>query len=209
MNNIRVVTRDTKWEMQEVWEYGGTDRGFADYLGDHAKAQVAGKAPEDVPWKKLNLQFFAEGAEQKTNVQLMSNVKIEKKLNSLSGTYSGADNIAEGAKLKEYYRRAEKHGTDSIHELDDGRIRFYEKIKPAKTEGEMAGARLVEEWNPDNGNIRVWYETLDHFGNIRQVRPDPRVTGGVKVHYGFDASGKYIGNWIPRKWEVYGYVSTN
>ena len=35
VSNIRVVTKDTKWEMQEVWEYGGTDRSFADYLGDH------------------------------------------------------------------------------------------------------------------------------------------------------------------------------
>ena len=70
VNNIRVVTRDTKWEMQEVWEYGGTDRSFMDYLGDHAKEQVAGKAPEDAPWRKLNLQFFAEGADQRVNGQL-------------------------------------------------------------------------------------------------------------------------------------------
>ena len=70
VNNIRVVTRDTKWEMQEVLEYGGTDRSFADYLGDHAKGQVAGKAPEDAPWRKLNLQFFAEGADQRVNGQL-------------------------------------------------------------------------------------------------------------------------------------------
>ena len=55
VNNIRVVTRDTKWEMQEVLEYGGTDRSFADYLGDHAKEQVAGKAPADAPWRKRGI----------------------------------------------------------------------------------------------------------------------------------------------------------
>ena len=73
VSNIRVVTKDTKWEMQEVWEYGGTDRSFMDYLGDHAKEQVAGKAPEDAPWRKLNLQFFAEGADKKTKPKAMEN----------------------------------------------------------------------------------------------------------------------------------------
>ena len=112
---------------------------------------------------------------------------------------SGADNIADAAKLKEYYRQAEKYGTGSIKELDDGRFRFYEELKPARTQGQMAGARHVREWNPYTGLKRDWYETLDYNGNIRQVRPDPNITGGVKVHYMFDSEGNYIGNWIPKK----------
>lgn len=84
---------------------------------------------------------------------------------------TGADNIADGAKLKSYYKQAEKYGTDSIKELSDGRYRFYGKLKPALKEGEMAGARLVREWNPATDVKRTWYETLDHAGNIRQVRP--------------------------------------
>ena len=99
--------------------------------------------------------------------------------------------------MKEYYRQAEKYGTGSIKELENGRFRFYEEIKPARTKGEMAGARHVREWDPYSGLKRDWYETIDHNGNIRQVRPDPNITGGVKVHYMFDSEGKYIGKWSP------------
>ena len=114
-----------------------------------------------------------------------------------SSSISGADNIADAARLKEYYKQAEKYGTGSIKELENGRFRFYEEIKPARTNGEMAGARHVREWDPYSGLKRDWYETIDHNGNIRQVRPDPNITGGVKVHYMFDSEGKYIGKWSP------------
>ena len=114
-----------------------------------------------------------------------------------SSSISGADNIADAARLKEYYKQAEKYGTGSIKELENGRFRFYEEIKPARTNGEMAGARHVREWDPYTGLKRDWYETIDHNGNIRQVRPDPNITGGVKVHYMFDSEGKYIGKWSP------------
>lgn len=58
-------------------------------------------------------------------------------------------------------------------------MRFYGELTPAKTPGEMAGARLVREWNPATGAQRTWYETLDHNGVIRIVRPEtegPRST---------------------------------
>ena len=122
-----------------------------------------------------------------------TNIKKIPKLNS------GADNIAQGAKLKEYYRQAEKYGAGSIKEMNNGKIRFYGEIKPANKKGEMMGARLVREWNPYNDGKREWYETLDHAGKIRQVRPSPNITGGIKVHYMFDANGKYIGSWSPTK----------
>ena len=114
-----------------------------------------------------------------------------------SSNISGADNIADAARLKEYYRQAEKYGTGSIKELENGRFRFYGKLKPARTKGEMAGLRQVREWDPYSGLKRDWFETVDHNGNIRQVRPDPNITGGVKVHYMFDSEGNYIGKWSP------------
>ena len=114
-----------------------------------------------------------------------------------SSSISGADNIADAARLKEYYRQAEKYGTGSIKELENGRFRFYGKLKPARTKGEMAGLRQVREWDPYSGLKRDWFETVDHNGNIRQVRPDPNITGGVKVHYMFDSEGNYIGKWSP------------
>ena len=61
----------------------------------------------------------------------------------------------------------------------------------------MAGLRQVREWDPYSGLKRDWFETVDHNGNIRQVRPDPNITGGVKVHYMFDSEGNYIGKWSP------------
>ncbi|WP_028235174.1 hypothetical protein [Pseudobutyrivibrio sp. MD2005] len=114
-----------------------------------------------------------------------------------SSSISSADNIADAARLKEYYKQAEKYGTGSIKELENGRFRFYEEIKPARTNGEMAGARHVRERDPYSGLKRDWYETIDRNGNIRQVRPDPNITGGVKVHYMFDSEEKYIGKWSP------------
>ncbi len=99
------------------------------------------------------------------------------------------------AEYPEYIRQAKKYGKDHIKELSDGRIRFYGTLKPADKSGEMAGARLVREWNPNTGKERTWFETLDHSNNIRQVRPSVDVTGGTKVHYQFDVNGNYIGQW--------------
>ena len=83
--------------------------------------------------------------------------------------------------------------------MPDGRFRFYEEIKPAITQGEMAGARHVREWNPETRVKRDWYETIDHSGNIRQIRQSPDITVGVKVHYMFDVDGNYTGSWSPKK----------
>ena len=132
-------------------------------------------------------------------VSARNTVGSETRYGKSSGKYSGADNIADAVRLKEYYRQAEKYGTGSIKELQDGRFRFYEDLKLAKKQGEMVGARHVREWNPYTDYKRDWYETLDHYGNIRQVRPDPNITGGIKVHYMFDIDGVYTGNWIPNK----------
>lgn len=57
----------------------------------------------------------------------------------------------------------------------------------------MTGWRTVREWNPATGNKRTWHETLDNYGNIRQVRPE--FNNGTKTHYLFDKNGKYTGKW--------------
>lgn len=66
---------------------------------------------------------------------------------------------------KKYYKQAEKYGTGSIKELQNGRFRFYEELKPARTQGEMAGARHVREWDPYTGYKRDWYETTNKRRN--------------------------------------------
>lgn len=102
-----------------------------------------------------------------------------------------ASSTLDGAKLKDYYRQSEKYGQGGVKELDNGNYRFYGEITPAKTQGEMAGARLVREWDPKTNQTRTWYETLDHSGNVRSVAPKP-VTSD-KNHHIFDADGNYKG----------------
>ena len=72
-------------------------------------------------------------------------------------------------------------------------MRYYGEVKAPNKPGEMAGVRLVREWG-----IR-WPGKEDLVWNgwsgweYRQVRPDPRITGGIKKHYMYDIGGNYIG----------------
>ncbi|OWS73935.1 hypothetical protein CBW22_19465 [Pantoea sp. VS1] len=90
-----------------------------------------------------------------------------------------------------YKAVADLWGTGGTKPLEDVRFRFYGNTTPAKTQGEMVGARLVREWDPATGQTRTWYETLDHSGNVRSVAPKP-VTD-EKNHHIFDADGNYQG----------------
>ncbi len=76
--------------------------------------------------------------------------------------------------------------------LADGRIRQYEKFKVSRTPGKMAGAQRVKEFNPATGKTKSWYQTVDHAGKVRQVRP---FDGKGYRHYKFNTKGKYIGRW--------------
>jgi len=105
---------------------------------------------------------------------------------------TGAASAANGARLNEQLRLTERYGQGGVRDLPDGRMRFYGETTPARTPGEMSGARLVREWDPTTGVERSWYETIDHDGNIRIVRPQ---TDGPKVHYTFGADGSYTGSW--------------
>jgi len=102
-----------------------------------------------------------------------------------------ATSSLQGAKLNDYYRQLEKYGQAGVKELENGSFRFYSEVKPARTQGEMAGARLVREWDPSSGKTRTWYETVDHAGNVRSVAPKPVVE--EKNHRIFDADGNYKG----------------
>jgi RHS repeat-associated protein len=97
---------------------------------------------------------------------------------------------AEGARLRTHLRLLQKYGRAGFRELENGRFRYYGELRPASKTGEMAGLRVVREWDPITGRIRTWLETLDHTGRVRIVRPE---TGGPKVHYMFDAGGRFIG----------------
>ena len=86
-------------------------------------------------------------------------------------------------KYNEQLGKAERKA-ESIVNLPDGRIRYYNPEIPARNAGEMRGASLVTELNPKNGNVRQWYETRDHNGKVRIVHP--KSINGIKVdvpHY--------------------------
>lgn len=132
--------------------------------------------------------FVAKIAGSKKSLPQAANAAV--KPASVQSATSGAQSAAEFARLKEFYRQAEEYGSAGFRELESGRFRFYGDLKPAKQVGEMAGARVVREWDPTTGSTRTWLETLDQSGAVRQVRPE---TGGSKVHYFFDAEGNYGG----------------
>ncbi|MBH5403073.1 hypothetical protein HZZ13_35545, partial [Bradyrhizobium sp. CNPSo 4010] len=114
----------------------------------------------------------------------------------LKGAQLGTDALrgsaAQGARLAEHLRQAQSYGKGGYKELQNGRVRYYGEMQAARTSGPMAGRRLVREWDPVSGNTRTWNETLDTSGQVRIVRPE---TGGQKVHYQFDQTGKYVGSW--------------
>jgi RHS repeat-associated protein len=109
----------------------------------------------------------------------------------LCKTDNSAHNGADYQRFKDYYTQYEKYGAGGVRELQNGRYRFYDNVKPSRTSGAMKGARLVREWDPTTGSKRTWYETVDHNGNVRSVAPKP-VTN-EKNHHIFDVDGNYEG----------------
>ncbi|MGB0384816.1 MAG: hypothetical protein ACPGWR_08345 [Ardenticatenaceae bacterium] len=101
-----------------------------------------------------------------------------------------ASSAFKGAQLNTHLRLQQKYGAADFRELQNGRIRYYGQLVFARRPGEMLGRRLVREWNPANGRMRTWHETIDTRGRVRIVRP---VSGGPKIHYLFDKEGNYVG----------------
>ncbi len=55
--------------------------------------------------------------------------------------------------------------------LPDGRIRYYNEEALARTPGPTRGRSHVTEWNPKNGDVRIWEETYNHSGQVNRVHP--------------------------------------
>ena len=124
-----------------------------------------------------------------------STSRIGRFLAAKGGTRAGAEvasSAAQAARLKTHLSLAERYGAGGIRELQNGRLRYYGQLRPARTPGEMAGQRTVREWDPATGAQRTWLETIDQQGRVRIVRPE---TGGPKRHFQFDAQGDFIGSW--------------
>ncbi|WP_240155268.1 RHS repeat domain-containing protein [Candidatus Pantoea multigeneris] len=59
----------------------------------------------------------------------------------------------------------------STRVLPDGRIRYYNQEALARTPGPTRGRSHVTEWNPTNGDVRIWEETYNHSGQVNRVHP--------------------------------------
>ncbi|OOF47810.1 hypothetical protein BKK54_11370 [Rodentibacter genomosp. 1] len=71
-----------------------------------------------------------------------------------------------------------------IRHLADGRIRYYEAERLAKTPGPTRGNSFVTEYNPFTGSVKQWMESYDHSGNVNRVHPKS-INGQVidSLHY--------------------------
>ncbi len=58
-----------------------------------------------------------------------------------------------------------------IRKLSDGRIRYYEREKAARTPGLTRGSNYVLEYDPKRGIVRGWYESYTHAGVVNRVHP--------------------------------------
>ncbi|MFC4653754.1 RHS repeat domain-containing protein [Rheinheimera marina] len=106
---------------------------------------------------------------------------------------TGAESAKQAADLSKHLGYSQKYGQAGVKELENGRVRYYGELQSASKPGEMAGRRYVHEFDPATGRSRGWHETLDHSGNVRQIRPE--MNNGSKTHYIFDRDGNYTGSW--------------
>jgi hypothetical protein len=73
--------------------------------------------------------------------------------------------------LKEHLRQAEQYGEGGVKYLQNGRIRYYSKLRPAKDPlSANAGQRTVREWDPMQNLKRTWMETVDKSDRVKIVR---------------------------------------
>ncbi len=84
--------------------------------------------------------------------------------------------------VPEHSRRAATY--DTFRVLQNGRIRYYDTYKLAKSSGRTAGARLVVEVNSSTGKpLRTWYESYDNQGRVIRVHPKtPIDLGHIEIN---------------------------
>lgn len=83
---------------------------------------------------------------------------------------------------------------DRFRVLQNGRIRYYDEYKPARSTGRTVGARLVIEVDSSAGKpIRTWYESYDAQGRVIRIHPKTPIDLG---HIEIDPdTGKETDRW--------------
>ena len=80
-----------------------------------------------------------------------------------------------------------------IRNLPDGRIRYYSLEVPASKQGLTRGTSYVTEWNPNNGQVRSWMESYNHYGQVNRVHPK-MINGQTVDSMHYPPIGSEIGN---------------
>jgi len=101
--------------------------------------------------------------------------------------------VSGGTTLQRHLQYSQDYGQAGVKHLQNGRVRYYGIVDPAKKPGQMIGRRYVHEFGPFTGRSRGWNETLDANFRIRQVRP--QLDAKVKKHYFFDSKGNLEKIW--------------
>ena len=78
--------------------------------------------------------------------------------------------------------------------LPDGRIRYYEAERFAKTEGKTRGNSFVTEYNPKTGSTRQWMESYDHSGNVTMIHPKS-INGQSVTSQHYPPTKKELDSW--------------
>ncbi|WP_421522786.1 hemagglutinin repeat-containing protein [Neisseria yangbaofengii] len=174
----------------KYWLQTGNSKPLAQWMSDQGYTLISGIHPKFVKLPKGVMKVAGNVAQSEDS--RAKNYTLKSKIEEVnSSTHSTAQSSLQGARLTEHLRQLEKYGKAGFKELENGRIRYYGDIKPARKTGEMIGARLVREWNPLTDSKRTWYETIDNARRVRSVAPKP-VTH-EKNHHIFDKTGKYQG----------------
>ncbi|HRH77659.1 MAG TPA: RHS repeat-associated core domain-containing protein, partial [Cellvibrionaceae bacterium] len=86
---------------------------------------------------------------------------------------TGAESVNAQSALRAKLSGLEKaqQNAASTRQLSDGRVRYYSKEVPARTEGPTRGASFVTEHNPKSGTVRQWMESYDQAGAVNRVHP--------------------------------------
>lgn len=85
-----------------------------------------------------------------------------------------------------------KKGMVKERHLLDGRIRYYENERLAKTVGTTRGSSHVTEYNPKTGRVRAWSESYDCQGNVNRVHPK-MIDGQDLIGQHYPPTGKEMG----------------
>ena len=125
------------------------------------------------------------------NISIVANEEVYSK------DYNEAGNTTPDSEILVFsYGKLEKGYSNGKYvdkkKLTNGKIRYYEKAKPANNPAEhRKETRLVIKYNPETGQKRAWLETIDSDNKVRMVRAEKN--NNTKTHYEFDKNGKYIG----------------